>query len=54
MVFLSQIPRFEGAHFEDAIKRAKEACQNSGFVVDEHFADVRKMVQLGSGSQRNV
>ena len=40
--------------FEDAIKRAKEACQNSGFAVDDHFADVRKMVQLGSGSQRNV
>lgn len=40
--------------FEDAIERAKEACQNSGFAVANHFADVGKMVQLGSGSQRNV
>ena len=40
--------------FEDAIERAKKACQNSGFAVANHFADVGKMVQLGSGSQRNV
>ena len=31
--------------FEEAIQRAKLACQNSGFDPDDHFADVGKMVR---------
>ena len=40
--------------FEEAIQRAKLACQNSGFDPDDHFADVGKMVGLGSGATRTV
>jgi DNA-damage-inducible protein D len=30
------------------------ACKNSGYEVSDHFPEVRKMVNIGSGTQRNV
>lgn len=40
--------------FEEAIERAKIACQNSNHKVSDHFADLGKMVALGSGSERKI
>ena len=40
--------------FEEAIDRAKNACENSGFLVSDHFADIGKMVPLGSGAERKI
>ena len=40
--------------FSDAIERAKTACEKSGHSIQEHFADVGKMVQLGSGAEREI
>lgn len=40
--------------FADAIERAKLACKNSGYEVDDHFADVGKMVDIGSGAEREI
>ena len=40
--------------FAEAIDRAKQACQNSGFDVSDHFADVGKMVDIGSGAEREI
>lgn len=40
--------------FSDAIERAKEACTNAGFEPDDHFADVGKMVEIGSGAEREI
>ena len=40
--------------FSDTIERAKLACKNSGFTIDDHFADVGKMVDIGSGAEREV
>ena len=40
--------------FSDAIERAKLACENSGFVIEDHFADVGKMVDIGSGAEREI
>lgn len=40
--------------FSDAIERAKLACKNSGFVIEDHFADVGKMVDIGSGAEREI
>jgi DNA-damage-inducible protein D len=40
--------------FEDAIKRAITSCEQSGNVSDHHFAGVGKMVDLGSGSVREI
>ena len=44
----------EWRNFEKSIKRAKEACTASGFIETDHFVDVNKMVDLGSGSQRKI
>ena len=41
-------------NFEKVIESAKAACTNSGFRVEDHFRDVTKMVQLGSGSSRPI
>lgn len=40
--------------FFDAIERAKLACKNSGFEVADHFAGVGKMVDIGSGAEREI
>lgn len=37
-----------------AISKAKTACEVSGHRVSDHFVDVNKMVDLGSGGQREV
>lgn len=41
-------------NFQPVIERAKEACHQSGYDVADHFADIRKMVDIGSGAQRPV
>lgn len=41
-------------NFSKVIDKAKEACANVGQVVIDHFPDVRKMVTLGSGAEREV
>lgn len=40
--------------FEQAIERAIASCNESGNNADHHFAGAGKMVELGSGSARNV
>jgi DNA-damage-inducible protein D len=41
-------------NFLNTVSKAKTACEGSGHKVSDHFADVSKMVDLGSGSQREV
>ena len=40
-------------NFSIVIDKTKIACENAGLVSD-HFPDVRKMVNLGSGSEREI
>jgi DNA-damage-inducible protein D len=41
-------------NFQKVVSKAKTACEVSNHQVADHFADVGKMVDLGSGSQREV
>ncbi len=41
-------------NFSLVINKAKIACEVSGHEVPDHFPDVRKMVELGSGSKREI
>ena len=41
-------------NFETVIDKAKIACENAGQAVADHFADVSKMVGIGSQTQRQV
>lgn len=41
-------------NFLNVVSKARIACEMSGHHVQDHFPDVRKMVDLGSGSQREV
>ena len=41
-------------NFLPVIEKAKESCSNASESVPDHFADVRKMVTLGSGAERQI
>ena len=41
-------------NFLNVISKAKTACETSGHNTTDHFADIGKMVELGSGSQREI
>ena len=41
-------------NFKPVLDKAVQACLQSGQPVPDHFADVRKMVDLGSGAQREI
>ncbi len=41
-------------NFSKVISKAKIACEVSGHEIADHFPDVRKMVKLGSGSEREI
>lgn len=41
-------------NFKPVIERAREACRQSGQALENHFADIRIMVPLGSGASREV
>lgn len=44
----------EWRNFNTVISKAKTACEVSGFRVTDHFVEVNKMVEIGSGTQRQI
>jgi DNA-damage-inducible protein D len=41
-------------NFSSVLDKARLACKNSGFDIDDHFAEVSKLVEIGSGTNRRV
>lgn len=41
-------------NFLNVVEKAKEACANAGQITADHFADVSKMVSVGSQAEREV
>jgi len=41
-------------NFSKVIEKAKTACETSGIAVSHHFPDIRKMIDLGKGAQREI
>jgi len=44
----------EWRNFQKVIDKAKSACDNAGASILNHFVDVNKMVELGSGAKREI
>lgn len=44
----------EWRNFLPVIDKAKEACKNSGIDTGDHFVDVNKKVEIGSGAKREI
>jgi DNA-damage-inducible protein D len=41
-------------NFQNVISKAKTACELSGYEIDDHFPDIRKMVPIGSGAEKEI
>jgi len=41
------------SNFENVVEKAKTACQKSEQVVEDHFADVGKVIKAGKGAKQN-
>lgn len=41
-------------NFENAVKKAQTACENSGQTVEDHFVETNEMVEIGSGAMRSI
>ena len=41
-------------NFEKVIEKEKLSCLNSNYRLQDHFPDVRKMVDIGSNTLRNI
>ena len=41
-------------NFEKVLVKAKNACEQVGGTVEDHFIDVNKMVKIGSGAEKEI
>ena len=45
---------YQWRRFENVISKAKLSCQNSNININDHFADIGKMVDIGSNTKRET
>ncbi|HEY3399531.1 MAG TPA: DNA damage-inducible protein D [Geothrix sp.] len=41
-------------NFEQVIEKARTACFNSGYRIEDHFVEITEMIEIGKGGQRAV
>ncbi|MGH2637690.1 MAG: DNA damage-inducible protein D, partial [Rhabdochlamydiaceae bacterium] len=41
-------------NFSRVVEKARTACSTAGFATDDHFLDIRKMVEVGSKAMREI
>lgn len=41
-------------NFAEAVERAKLSCKNSGFAIEDHFADVSKTIDMPKGAHKEI
>ena len=41
-------------NFEKVINKAKDACENSGITVVDHFPDIRKTIKMPKGAEKTI
>jgi DNA-damage-inducible protein D len=41
-------------NFSKVIDKARTSCKTAGYVEDDHFLEVRKMIDLGKGATRPI
>jgi len=44
----------EWRNFTKVIFKGKTACETAGHAISDHFVDINKMVQIGSGTEREI
>ena len=44
----------EYRHFKAVIEKAKKACKNSNYKIEDHFENILEMVAIGSGAKRKT
>ncbi|MEK6512420.1 DNA damage-inducible protein D [Myroides odoratimimus] len=52
--FAKVIEYVDFRNFERVLNKAKQACENSGYVVADHIVDFNEMVSIGSGAVREM
>jgi len=52
--FSNELDYTEWRNFLKVLDKARLACKNSGFDMEDHFVEVNKMVEIGSGTNRRV
>lgn len=46
--------RMEWDGEREVIKKAKEACANCQYKVEDHFVDMHEMIEIGKGAKRSL
>lgn len=41
-------------NFKQVVEKARTACFNSGYRIDDHFVEITEMIEIGKGGQRAV
>ena len=44
----------EWRNFENVINKAKDSCKTAKQDINDHFVDINKMVQIGSGAEKSI